>query len=282
MWRQRILTVLAVAALGVSACWVVTRGGHDVGPCASDREWYFGDGVDEDFYRSYIPRLDVDIGETVKLKLTIRKNRDDSGRFVPEPGVSFVVTGMPDTGCSVLWRLPFSASDATRLPSGPGEVVEYEGEWTFVDRWGVLVPPDEYVLHAVVHVRDETNVRGSGSMAAFERINMGNDELNAARPKHPPVPVAPSACGSPAGSPRAERTLSEHGDALRAMISDGGYDAYIFSAPLLDERRVPTGRYGIRVTTQTPLEDSLLRSLPECLGGVPLGVPVQVVVRPED
>ncbi len=60
----------------------------------------------------------------------------------------------------------------------------------------------------------------------------------------------------------------------------------VFEADLLDENRLSTGRRGIRVIQHVPpwasralmRKDSPLRSLPSCLGGVP----VQLVVRPDE
>ncbi len=282
MWRWWILAGLVVMALGASAYWVVFRGGRDMGPCASTIEWHFSPPVvGEDFYRSYTPHLGVDIAETAKLTLTIRKDGDDGGRFVPETNVSFVVTDMPRwTECLVIWDLPRHSTAVTRLPAEPGEETEHTGEWSFVDHWGVLVRPGEYVVHARVRIRDEVDMQESGNMVVFRRVSVGNDELNAARPKYPPVPVDPFACGPPTDAMDAASASSRGKDLLRAANQDENLLRFQ-SAPLLDEHRVPTGRHGIRVVTWKPpeemSEDSLLRGLPECLEGVP----VQFVVRPD-
>ncbi len=292
MWRWWILAGLVVMALGVAACGDRT---HDVGPCADrrslQRSWESSVGwelsgdmgtVDDEFYRdlyrAFAPRLDVNVGETTKLTLSIRNRSDKTPTLTMRyhmPNVIFTIT-TPD--CDPIWFSPKvkGVDRRTEVRFDPGEEKQYvsRGEWDFqVEGFGHKVPPGWYLAHALVGVYDETDEERIGLMVAYRRFYVGEAELFTARDEHPPAPVDPSACGGPVR--RLEHVLREHDEHegwIDSLRSRDNRFIYVTSAPLLDENRLSVSAYGIRVMVRAPLMDDW--GLPDCVGELP----VQVVV----
>ena len=156
------LAGLVVMALGVvTMALVASYNGdrHGVGPCALDPDgaWYLMESaelVDDEFWQSYAPRLDVDFGETAKLTLTLRNTRDEERILTTtrHARVTYVVTAR---NCAVVWRSPSDKHAWTApLQFGPGEERMHTGEWSLTDNGGAMVdPPGEYFVHAIVDSR---------------------------------------------------------------------------------------------------------------------------------
>ena len=109
-------------------------------------------------------------------------------------------------------------------------------------------------------------------------VTVDEVRINTTRPSHPPTSVNVSACGEPASDARVHQVMEGHSEMLEEW---GHWAVWVLAADLLDDSRMSTGRRGIRVVHVLPqnvLADSPLRNLPECLDGVP----VQLVVRPDD
>ncbi len=295
MWRWWILAGLVVMALGVSACG---DGTHDVGLCAdqghlkrsweSDIRWELsGDTgtVDDEFYqelyRTFAPRLDVKLGETAKLTLTIRNRSDEAQTLTMRYYAANVIFTITTPGCFPVWFSPKveGIERRTEVRFEPGEEKQYEsrGEWNFqVEDLGHKVWPGWYLAHAIVGVYDESEEERIGVMVAYRRFYVREAELFGARDEHPPAPVDPSSCGGPVrGIEQASREREEHGGWLRDLRDIQSWDRrfrYALAAPLLDENRLFVGVYGLRVVVRGPLMDDL--RLPDCVGKLP----VQVVV----
>ncbi len=237
---------------------------------------------------AFASRLDVDFGETAGLTLSLRNARSypQSISTGYSPIVGFSVT-TPD--CELVWESPvFRLLPMVHLAFEPREEKDFVDEWSFVDDWGELVPPGDYVVHTnmVIHgvvvpgfIAPELFYTGNladwdARLLRFRRIHVGEEQLSAVRFEHPPTTVDPSACGDPADETYIRQVMDKYEDTLQ--IKDflyGVRDAY-----LLDENRRPTEVRGIRVVVQSLPQDSSARNLPKCLDGVP----VQVVVRPDD
>ncbi len=286
MWRWWILAGLAAMGLGVVGCG---DGTHDVGLCADrgslKRSWesYIDTGtVDDEFYRelyrTFAPRLDVSLGETAKLTLTIRNRSDEAQTLTMRyhaPNVIFTIT-KPD--CDPIWFSPKvkGVERKTEVRFEPGEEKRYvsRGEWNFqVEGFGSKVWPGWYLAHAIVGVYDESEEERIGVMVAYRRFYVREADLFAARDEHPPALADPSACGGPVrGIEHALRERDEHGGWLDNLRFRDNRFRYAPAAPLLDENRLPVGAYGIRVIVRGPLMDDW--GLPDCVGELP----VQVVV----
>ena len=281
MWRWWIGAGLVVMALGVVGCG---DNAHDVGPCADSgflrdswKSWVDTGTVDDEFYRelyrTYAPRLDVDVGETVKLNLAIRNKTAEAQKLTPEhtPFVTFSIT-WPD--CEPLWfSTSRHAEPKTNLRFEPGEEREYPslGEWNFqVEDFGDSAGPGWYLAHAIMGVYDEDAEERVGVMVAYRRFYVREKDLFGARDEYPPAPVDPSACGGPVWDvDDALRERDEHGDWLDVRNSPFTYTP---AAPLLDGNRRSMHEYGIRVVVREYVAGGL--ELPECVGKLP----VQVVV----
>ncbi len=265
--------VVLLAVLTASGCVDV----HDAGPCVGatyeDSNFRgFAPLVGVEFHRSYASRLDVDFGETAKLTFTIRNRRNYRQTFAPvrEPPV-FVVT-TPDCR-RIVWRSPWAHTSAAQVRFEPGEEKEFSGEWSLTDDWGQMVPPGDYIVHAVVEMFRGPNDWVMAKLVVFERVHVGEEQLRAARPKHPPVPPDPS-CGKPTHT-RVSTVMggSEYEDVLYALDLRSAVKIFPGSMPILNVNREPTGVYGIRIVIWE--KNTMRVNVPDCIRGVPL----QVLIR---
>ncbi len=256
-----------------------------MGPCANSgnlkRSWESSidtGTVDEEFYRelyrTYAPRLDMDLGETAKLSLSIR-NRSDEAQTLPmryhAPNVIFTIT-WPD--CEPIWFSPKvkGVERSTEVRFEPREQKQYasRGEWDYqVEGFGHKVPPGWYLAHAIVGVYDEADEERIGVMVAYRRFYVREVESFGARDERPPAPVDASACGGPVwGVEDALRERDEHGGWLTEDLRyrDNRF-IYLLAAPLLDGNRRSMREYGIRVIVRGPQVGDL--GLPDCVGKLP-------------
>ena len=277
MWRWWILAGLVVMALGV-VTMVVASYSSSSRPCLVNQ-------VSEEFQNRYSSRLDVDIGETALLTLTMRNTQRygqgfDAGYIPP---FWFVVTTLD---CRTVWQSPHGFLAPTiHIRFAPHETKRFAGEWSLIDDWGELVPPGYYHVYGGMKVDGDPTDREdhpNAQLAVRKTVWVGSAQLRAARPRHPPV--LPHPCiisgGGPVYEAHVRQVMEEHSE----LLVEWDRSAFkVFEADLLDENRLSTGRRGIRVVEHFPAwappwKDSPLRKLPGCLDGVP----VQVVVRPDE
>ena len=275
MWRWWIVAGLVVMALVVVTLAVAAPTG-DSRPCLVNQ-------VSEEFHKRYSTRLDVDFGETVLLTMTLQNTQDrrqgfDAG-FIP-PVLFTVLT--PD--CRTVWQSPYGFLAPTiHVRFEPEETKRFGGEWSLTDDWGELVRPGNYHVYGVMKVDGDPTDRDDhpdAQLAVRKTVWVGSAQLRAARPRHPPVPLSSVGCSWSADRWQILRVMEEYSE----LLSEWERWAFkVFESDLLDENRVSTGRRGIRVVEHVPpwappWEDSPLGKLPACLEGVP----VQVVVRPDE
>ena len=280
MWRWWIFAGVVVMALGVVACGV-----RDPGRCIGSTipeggYWFpfspFGTQAREELHRRYPSALSVDFGEDTWLVMTMR-NAQDYGRTLTAraaPLPAFVVT-TPD--CREVWRSSMNQYSATiHLRFEPHETRVFAGSWSLTDNWGEMVPPGDYYVYGIVEVEEEP-AGEDVQLVASGAVRVEEAHLSAVRPRNPPTPASPSACGEPVSEARVRRVVDERSETLSEWQA-----IEVLIADLLDENRVTTRRRGIRVVVYVPAwmptPESVLRRVPECLEGVP----VQVVVRPDD
>lgn len=281
MWRWWTLAVLLVMTLGAMACADPRDPGRCIGssPDEDDRFW-FGAQPSREFHRLYSSRLDVVLGEAARLTIVVQNthNYNQVLNTGLAPPASFVVTE-PD--CQVVWHSPLNQLlPRYQLEFEPHEVKGFSGEWSLTDNWGESIPSGTYFVYGIMVADEKSDAEypQHTRLVVAETVDVGETHIGAARPGHPPTPLDASACGEPASEARIHRAMEDHSEMLEEW---GRWAVWVLAADLLDESRMSTGRRGIRVVHVLPrdvLEDSPLRNLPECLDGVP----VQLVVRPDD
>ncbi len=300
MWRRWIIAGLVAVTLVAVACG---DGTHDLGPCVSDEgesEWGLssppanaGGEFYEELYRTYDARLDVDLGETAELTLSIRNKTDEAQTLIAlyrTPADFSISFG---DSCLSFWPTWGHLKGPMRLHFEPGEEKVYTEEWDFLLNGMEIASAGEYIAYAFVglHVGvDEEDIDSYGMITAFKRFRVSNKHLRAAHIEHPPAPME-STCGDPLDASRREiEQWIEHGEtpyslayATIVLEVDGGElrairdrdDRLIRVYPwtLLDENRQPVNAFGIRAVVSEPPPREW--NLPTCLDGVP----VQVVVK---
>ena len=257
MWRWWGLVVLLASVCAVTAC----GGAHDIGPCANSgnlkRSWESSidtGTVDDEFYRelyrTYAPRLDVDLGETVKLTLAIR-NRSDEAQTLKmryhTPNAIFTIT-WPD--CEPIWFSPKvkGVERSTEVRFEPRERKQYasRGEWDYqVEGFGHKVAPGWYLAHAIVGVYDEADEERISVMVAYRRFYVREVESFGAHDEYPPAPVDASACGGPVWGLRMLCESATNTGVGSRRISDTGTTA----SPMCSPRPSWTGTGGPCVST---------------------------------
>ena len=284
MCRLGVAFALLVAQ-GVLGCGA--NGEEAESPCADELRDWFGNPVGEAFHAAFYSNLDVDIGETAKLTLTLRNIKPYRQTIMTGfiPYTSFFVT-TPD--CELVWHSPLiKAMPIIHLPFERWEEKRPDREWSLIDDWGEMVPLGEYLVHVAmpvdgVYARDDYHYDVDYSikpeLMVFKRVRVGENELRAARPEHPPAPAEPcDAGGVSVDMAYIDRVIDENRSTLKDFANSALHPA-ILGAQLLDENRRPTGALGIRVVTWPPSEWDEPVVVPKCLEGVS----VQVVVRPDE
>ena len=299
MWRWWIAAGLVVMALGMVGC------ADEENPCfrkpaspGDDTVW-FESPVGESFHGYLASRLDVEIGETAWMTMRVMNTWSHPRIIGTEYGPREVWT-VTTPECEPVWTWPPMLPlyrDRAGMYLPPGGSSESSIEWSFVDDWGEIVPPGEYLVHSAMVVDWGPNsepgtaaglrklwLERHGEYAdfvKFRRVHITGEVLRAARPEHPPVSVDPSACGGPVDEQYARWVAHEHGHRLQIVRKEVVHG--IIGARLLDERRLPTGPFGIRYVVygsllgRAPDNSPMMRALPKCLEGVA----VQVVVIPD-
>ena len=277
MWRWWMFAGLVVMALGVVTMGVMAVYSGGSRPCLVNQ-------VSEEFHKGYTTRLDMDFGETALLTMTMRNTQEgrqgfDAG-FIP-PVLFTVLT--PD--CRTVWQSPHSfLAPIKHIRFEPHEAKRFGGEWSLTDDWGELVPPGYYHVYGVMQVDGDPTDRNEhidAQLAVRKTVWVGSAQLQTVRPRHPPTPAHP--CINGGGlvyEAYVRQVMEEHSELL---VEWERWAFKVLEADLLNENRVSTGRRGIRVVEHVPpwappWEDSPFEKLPECLEGVP----VQVVVRPDE
>ena len=284
MWRWWIAAGLVVMALGVVAMAVVSYSGGPsrcIGSTIPEGGYWFpftpfGTQASEELRQRYPSDLSVEFGETTWLTMTLRNAQDYQRTLTANaaPLPVFVVT-TPD--CREVWRSPMNQFSGTiPLDFEPHETRVFGGSWSLTDNWGEMIAPGDYYVYGIVQVEEEP-IGGGVQLVAYGAVRVEEAHLRAVRPRNPPVPVRPSACGEPVSEARLRRVVDVRSETLSDWQS---IDVLI--ADILDENRVTTGVRGIRVVVRVPAwmptPESVLRRVPECLDGVP----VQIVVRPDE
>ena len=285
MWRWWILAGVVVMALVVVILGVVAfiSGGSgpawEVSPCTyaapQEQAHLYGSPSSEYFNRSFALRLDVNFGETALIMMEL-ENISGRARII-ETGMAHIPLMVVTTPyCEAVWYAPYGAQflASIDLHFRSGEVMRFGGEWPFTDNWGEMVPPGDYFAHVIIGADKYPSERSRTRHGAFKRIRVGEAQLRAARPAHPPTPVGPSACGGGlSGEVYTRWVMNKHPEVLDEW--DAGTSDVLY-ASLLDENRRPTEAVGIRVVVHNPyLEGPPKKLVPDCLEGVP----VQLVVR---
>ena len=243
MWRWWILAGLVVMAMGV----VASYSGGPI-PCIDrlayedGRRWFgFDYGlVEEDFHRLYTSRLDVDIGETAWLTMTVQNASRYRGREFTAgllPSARFAVA---TSDCRLVWSSPHNFLLSFAFMSfGPHEAKEFAREWSLIDEWGQLVSPGYYHMYGVMDVVE----RGAGfpdaHLVVHKTVRIGSAQLRAARPRYPPVLPSSFACSWSAGETHIRWAMQEYSETLDRRSK-------VLAADILDENRMSTGRRGIR------------------------------------
>ena len=282
MWR--LLGFAAVfVTLGALACGY---GAHDAGPCVIDptdptetRTSGFAINTRDEsyrqFFRWYAASLDVDFGKTTKLTLTIRNKTSKRRTLVTGDVPPAVFTVNPPDCSSSVWNSHWfrDLDHTTYMHFEPGEERTFTGEWNLlVNGFEDMVPSGEYIAHGMVNVYDMEQ-RHAVKVLAFKRIRVGDRERRVALPEHPPAPVDPDACGEPLRShASARQELDDHGGTLWHFKDRNGLVIRFFPWKLVDEKRRPTGAFGVRVRVSEPPPEDW--DLPKCVGRAP----VQAVV----
>ena len=285
MWRWWIFGGLVVMALGVVAMVVMALYSGGSIPCIDrlayedGRGWYgFNDGlVEEDFHRLYSSRLDVDIGETAWLTMTVQNADRYRGRELTV-GLSarFAVAA---SDCRLVWSSPHVFLLTFLFMSfGPHEAKEFAREWILTDEWGQLVSPGYYHVYGVIDVVERGAGTADAHLVVHKTVRIGSAQLRAARPRYPPVLPSSFACSWSASEARIRWAMKEYSETLDRWSK-------VLAADILDENRMSTGRRGIRMVGYVPDGMELSeeeasrppRGVPECVRGVP----VQFVTNPE-
>ena len=289
MWRWWIFAGVVVMALGVVTMVAATRTG---GPSRCIESSKYEDGrprfdanqVDESFHKLLSSRLDVTVGDTALLVVTVRntQNRSQTLAVGLFPPIRFIVT-TPD--CGVVWTSPrYQLLAGIDLHFAPHEEERLGGTWSLTDNWGELVSPGYYYVYGIMDVdgdptdADEESVEAQ--LVVSKTVKVSRAQLRIVRIGHPPTPAHPCMSGSGlVYEAHVRQVMERRSDVLKEWRrwSEG-----VLAADILDEDRMPTGRRGIRVVKYAPAEkpeplseDPALRNLPDCLDGVP----VQLVVR---
>ena len=284
VWRWWTLAVLLVMTLGAMACADPRDPGRCIGSTIPDGGYWFPFQVfrtqaSEELHQRYPSDISVDLGEDTYLVMELRNAQSYGQTLVARaaPLPIFVVT-TPD--CLEVWRSPVNNYSARfELDFEPHETKVLGASWSLTDNWGEMVPPGEYYAYGIVDVEEgSTGVRVQ--LVAASIVDLEETHLRAVRPGNLPVPAQASACEGPASEARVRRVIDEDSEMLSEWQR---WSIEVLIADILDENRVSTGRRGIRVVEHVPpwappWEDSPFEKLPECLEGVP----VQVVVRPDE
>ena len=282
MWRWWIFAGVVVMALGVVTMVAATRTG---GPSRCIESSKYDDGrprfdanqVDESFHKLLSSRLDVTIGDTALLVVTVRntQNRRQTLALGLTPPIRFIVT---TSDCQVVWLSPrYHLLAGVDLHFEPHGEKRLGGEWSLTDNWGELVSPGYYYVYAIMDVdgdpTDADEVSVEAQLVVSKTVKVSRVQLRTARIGHPPTPAHP--CISGGGlvyEAHVRQVMERRSDVIKEWQR---WAAEVIDADILDENRMPTGRRGIRVVKYAPAEkplseDSALRNLPDCLDGVPV------------
>ena len=203
----------------------------DVG-CEGIRQWPLDlwESRDEAFLSAIDHSLElvsqVPYGETVEMKLTLRNVGDESVRFFlgGRPPYDFVVS-TPDGEQVWHWKCAKIVEEPLdRETLGPGEELEFLGEWEQVDNRGEPVPPGSYLVHGMLNLDPPEKLVTEAHELEVQVPTTANTPSSTATPT--PIPIPADSRGRPKVPPHGPGAEIGTGYPYTLYVHCGIRDAY--------------------------------------------------------